>query len=133
MRAEAAAGPAPPARRTPPSRRRAPAAGCFVTALASALLAACASSPTAEEIEAARNSIACELGGERLVIRFDVDEARMLMPGGDRVTLYQIPVASGVRYTNGTLELRGKGSDLQLLRDGTPIPLRGCQPLELPK
>ena len=74
-----------------------------------------------------------EKKGERLVVRFDAGEARLLLPGGDRVTLYQIPAASGVRYSNGTLELRGKGSELQLLRDGQIVPLANCQPYALPK
>ena len=87
----------------------------------------------AEDEEAARNTFACLLQGERLVVRFDAGEARLLLPGGDRVTLYQIPAASGVRYSNGTLELRGKGSELQLLRDGQIVPLANCQPYALPK
>jgi membrane-bound inhibitor of C-type lysozyme len=99
-----------------------------VAALAVAALAACSSSPTKEELEAARNTFACQLGGERLVIRFDSGEARLLMPGGDRVTLYQIAAASGVRFTNGLMELRGKGMELQLVRDGTATILEGCQP-----
>ena len=56
------------------------------------------------------------------------------MPGGERVILYQLPAASGVRFSNGTLELRGKGMDLQLLgNDGTTAPLVDCQPYALPK
>jgi hypothetical protein len=103
-----------------------------VVAVAAAL-AACAGSPSAEEIEAAKNSVNCQLAGERLVIRFDTGEARLLMPSGDRVVLYQIPAASGIRFSNGSLELRGKGMDLQLLRDGTASPLTGCEPYPLPK
>ena len=83
--------------------------------------------------EAAKNTFACQLAGERLVIRFDSAEARMLMPSGDRVTLHQIASASGVRFTNGVMELRGKGTDLQLIRDGTSTPLADCQPLVPPK
>jgi len=98
-----------------------------------AALAACKSSPSKEEQEAARNTFACQLGGERLVIRFDAGEARLLMPGGDRVTLYQIAAASGVRYTNGLMELRGKGVELQLVRDGTAATLEGCQPYVVPQ
>ncbi len=60
-------------------------------------------------------------------------EARLLLPGGDRVTLYQIAAASGVRYTNGLLELRGKGMELQLVRDGTAATLEGCQPYVVPQ
>ena len=72
-----------------------------------------------DDEEAAKNTIACKLEGERLLLRFDSGEVRLLLPSGDRVFLYQMPSASGVRYTNGSLELRGKGNDLQLARDGT--------------
>ena len=107
--------------------------GTFLAAAALAALGACAQAPSKEDEEAARNTFACLLQGERLVVRFDAGEARLLLPGGDRVTLYQIPAASGVRYSNGTLELRGKGSELQLLRDGQIVPLANCQPYALPK
>lgn len=96
------------------------------------VLAACAA-PSKDAEEAARNTFACSLAGERLVVRFDADEARLLMPGGDRVTLYQIAAASGVRYTNGMIELRGKGTELELIREGTLTPLTGCQPFAPPR
>ena len=113
-----------------PLRPRAPRR--LVAALGFATLAACNASPSKEAEEAAKNSFACQLAGERIVIRFDAGEARMLMPGGDRVTLYQIAAASGVRFTNGLMELRGKGVDLQLVRDGTLTPLEECQPYAPP-
>ena len=113
-----------------PRATRVPAA--IVTALAIAALAACESSPSKEALEAARNTFACQLAGERIVIRFDSDEARILMPGGDRVNLYQIPSGSGVRYTNGQMELSGKGTELQLIRDGTLTALDGCKPYAPP-
>ena len=86
-----------------------------------------------DELEAAKNTFACQSGGERIVIRFDVGEARLLMADGDRVSLYQIPAASGVRYSNGRMELRGKGTDLQLVLDGAAVPLTDCQPYRVPK
>jgi membrane-bound inhibitor of C-type lysozyme len=95
--------------------------------------AGCADRPSKEEQEAAKNTFACKLAGERLVLRFDSGEARMLMPGGDRVVLYQLPTASGVRFSNGTMELRGKGADLELIVDGNTLPLVDCQPYALPK
>ena len=97
------------------------------------LLAACSGEPSKEELEAAKNTFACSLRGERLVIRLDLGEARLLMPDGDRVVLHQIPTASGVRYSNGNFELRGKGMDLQFVRDGTAITLADCQPYVIPK
>jgi hypothetical protein len=45
------------------------------------------------------------LGGERLVVRFETGEARICCPAAIRLR-YQIPAASGVRFSNGTLELR---------------------------
>jgi len=117
-------------------RRRQPRAVsvlcCIVAPLAVAALAACDTTPSKEAVEAARNTFACQLTGERIVIRFDSGEARILMPGGERIILYQIAAASGVRFTNGLLELRGKGMDLQLIRDGTAIPLDACQPYAPP-
>ena len=101
--------------------------------MAACTLAGCASGPSKEELEAAKNTFACQLSGERLVIRFDSGEARLLMPDTERVVLYQVPVASGIRYTNGTLDLRGKGTDLQLIRNGSALPLANCAPYEIPK
>jgi membrane-bound inhibitor of C-type lysozyme len=103
-------------------------------ALAATLVAAgCANQPSKEEQEAAKNTFTCLLQGERLVVRFDAGEARMLMPDGERVILYQIPAASGVRFSNGALELRGKGTELRLESDGRSMPLVDCKPYELPK
>jgi membrane-bound inhibitor of C-type lysozyme len=105
---------------------------CSVRMVAVALaLAACES--TSHTGRRLRNTFACLLAGERLVVRFEAGEARLLLPTGDRVALYQIPAASGVRFSNGTLELRGKGTDLQLIRDGNPMPLADCQPYAAPK
>ena len=94
-------------------------------------LAGCVGNRSKEEEEAARNSVVCLLDGERLVIRYDFGMARMLMPNGDRIDLYQIPPsASGIRYSNGNLELRGKGSDLTLIdiNTATALALAQCAP-----
>jgi membrane-bound inhibitor of C-type lysozyme len=100
-----------------------------------AALAGCADKPSKEEQEAAKNTFVCLLDGERLVIRFDMGTARMLMPTGDRISLYQIPAASGVRFSNGNLELRGKGTDLTLADNttGTQVALTQCAPYAAPK
>lgn len=100
--------------------------------LVAASLAACSGMPSKEEEEAAKHTFACQQDGERVVIRFDADEVRLLMPNGERIALYQIPAASGIRYSNGELELRGKGMDLQLIRHGNATKLVDCQPLALP-
>ena len=108
----------------------------FATMLAIlALLAGCLSNPSKEEEEAAKNTFVCLLNGERLVIRFELGEARMLMPGGDHINLYQIPTASGVRFSNGNLELHGKGTDLTLVDEATltPTELKQCAPYTAPK
>jgi membrane-bound inhibitor of C-type lysozyme len=57
----------------------------------------------------------------------------MLTAAGDRITLQQIPTASGVRYSNGSTELRGKGEDLTLIEFGTATKLEDCQPYSAPK
>ena len=96
------------------------------------LVAACQSSgPTKDEIEAAKQTVDCDYGGERIVIRFTEGEARLLMPDGTRVILYQVAAATGFRYTNGMLDLRGAGLDLQLQRDRITIKMI-CKPYEIP-
>jgi membrane-bound inhibitor of C-type lysozyme len=120
--------------RTPtmkPNRRSAVAPNVVITfAVAAALALGGCENPMKkkDDEEAAKNTTACKLEGERLLLRFDSGEVRLLLPSGDRVFLYQIPSASGVRYTNGSLELRGKGNDLQLSRDGTTMALTECGP-----
>ncbi len=97
-------------------------------AIAALALAACENPQKKREEELAKNTFACQLNGERFVVRFAEGEARVLLPGAQRVTLYQIAAASGVRYTNGSIELRGKGSELQLIMDNVLTPLRDCEP-----
>ncbi len=103
--------------------------------LVAAALAACVGNPSKEEEEAAKNTFVCLLDGERLVIRFDQGTARILLPTGDTVSLYQIPATSGVRFSNGNLELHGKGTDLTLidLNTSTSTPLAQCGPYVPPK
>jgi len=101
--------------------------------LAAAAVAACQQQgPTKEELEAAKNTVDCERAGERIVIRFDEGEARLLMPDGTRVVLYQVPSGSGIRYLNGLMELRGKGMDLELTREQSTAHMK-CKPYEIPK
>jgi hypothetical protein len=98
-------------------------------------LAACEHKPSKEEEEAVKNTFACKLKGQRIVIRFDVGEARMLTASGEKITLYQIPAPAGttVRYSNGTSELRGAGQDLTLIEYGVVAKLDDCQPYTAPK
>jgi membrane-bound inhibitor of C-type lysozyme len=107
----------------------------FLALIAVVVLAGCADKPSKEEEEAAKNTIVCKLDGERVVIRFDSGEARMLLPGGDREILYQVPSASGVRFSNGNLELRGKGLEFVLVDHtaAAQAPLSGCAPYSIPK
>ena len=95
-------------------------------------VAACAAPEKVEEVPS-KDTFECTLEGERWVIRFADGEARLLTPSGERVTLYQIAAASGVRYTNGIVELRGKGMELTLIGDGVARPLAGCKPVMVPK
>ena len=110
-----------------------PLAAALAAAALISVLGGCADAQRKEAEEAAKNTFACQLEGQRLVVKFDAGEARLLMPDGDRVILYQVPMGSGIRYTNGTLDLRGKGMDLQLFRDGIPSQLVGCEPYLPPR
>lgn len=97
-----------------------------------ALLAACdALNPQKKrEEELARNTFACTFNGERFVVRFTEGEARVLL-AGQRINLYQIPVgATGslVRYSNGSMELRGRGTELTFIVDSVPTVLQNCEP-----
>jgi hypothetical protein len=96
------------------------------------LLPACAPPAKPEEVPSP-DTIECQLEGDRWLIRFTDGEARLLPPGADRVVLYQVPAASGVRYTNGLWELRGKGMELTLVRENFGRTLTGCKPLMVPK
>ena len=101
--------------------------------LIATLIAGCQQKgPTKEELEAARNTVDCAGADERIVIRFEEGEARLLMPDGTRTILYQVPSGSGIRYLNGLMELRGKGMDLELTREQTAMRLK-CKPYEIPK
>ena len=95
-------------------------------------LVGCENPQQKKEEEAARNTFACTAGGERLVIRFAEGEVRLLLPDAQRVTLHQIPTGSGVRYSNGHMELRGKGMDLVFTRESIATPLKGCAPYSPP-
>ena len=108
----------------------------FVLVAATAL-AACGGAPEKPTEVASQDTIACQLGGQRLVIRFLPDEVRMLTPEGERVVLQKVPASSGVRYTNGLVEIRGGGpltnpEGLVYIREGNGYPLQGCAPLMVP-
>ena len=117
---------------SPPARRT------FVPALAAALLAAACATPEKLPDVPSQDTIACQLEGQRVVIRFLPDEVRMLTPEGERVTLQKVPAAAGVRYTTGLLEIRGGGGSptmpegLLYIRDGTAWRLANCEPLMVP-
>lgn len=104
----------------------------FVAAL-SLIGTGCEHKPTKEEEESAKNTITCQLAGERLVIRFDSGEARMLTATSEKITLYQIPSGGGTRYSNGNVELRGKGMDWTLTELGTLTTLESCKQYAAPK
>jgi hypothetical protein len=99
--------------------------------VAAGLLVACENPMKKREDEIARQTFACQLNGERFVVRFAEGEARVLLPGAQRVTLYQIPTGSTgsiVRYSNGSMELRGRGTELTFIVDNQSSPLRDCEP-----
>jgi hypothetical protein len=99
-----------------------------VLVLAAFALAGCENPQKKRDEELAKNTFACQLNGERFIVRFADGEARLLLPGAQRVVLYQIPVPSGVRYSNGSLELRGRGTELTFIMDNVATPLRDCEP-----
>jgi hypothetical protein len=105
--------------------------GCCAVALVAT--AGCEHKPTKEEEDAAKATFACQLAGDRLILRFEPGEVRLLTSTAERITLYQIPVASGIRYSNASMELRGKGMDLVLIDNGAPTRLEGCEPYVPPK
>jgi len=74
-------------------------------AIAALALAACENPQKKREEELAKNTFACQLNGERFVVRFAEGEARVLLPGAQRVT-----------------------SELQLIMDNVLTPLRDCEP-----
>jgi len=92
----------------------------------------CKSGPTQEEIDVAKQTVDCLRGDERIVIRITEGEARLLMPDGSRVILYQVSATNSQRYTNGVMDLRGAGLEFTLVRDGTSSTLV-CKPYEIPK
>ena len=102
--------------------------------LAAALLAAaCVGNPEKPEEEPSKDTFECMLEGGRWLVRFVDQEARLLTPQGERINLYQIASGSGVRFTNGLIELRGRGTQLTLIRDNFARDLLGCKPVMVPK
>ncbi len=58
----------------------------------------------------------------------------MLTAANEKVTLYQIAATAGlVRYSNGSVELRGKGEELTLIEYGVATKLDDCKPYAAPK
>lgn len=100
-------------------------------ALLASMLIGCESGPSKDELEAAKNTIDCMQDSERIIIRFDDGEARLLMADGTRVNLYQVPGGPGVRYLNGSMELRGRALDMRLTRDDRTATLQ-CKQYEVP-
>jgi membrane-bound inhibitor of C-type lysozyme len=101
--------------------------------VAAALVGACAPTPEKLEEVPSPDTYECMLEGQRWLVRFVDQEARLLTPQGERINLYQIPSGSGVRFTNGLIELRGKGMELTLIRDNFARQLLGCKPVMIPK
>jgi hypothetical protein len=104
-----------------------------LAALLAVALTACAPTQEKPEEEPSKDTFECMLEGERWLIRFTDNEARLLTPQGDRINLYQVPAASGVRFSNGLVEVRGRGIELTLTREGFSRQLVGCKPIMVPK
>jgi hypothetical protein len=105
---------------------------CFAVALA-LVATGCEHKVTKEEEEAAKNTITCQLSGDRLVIRFDSGEVRLLTATAEKITLYQIPSGAVMRYSNGNMELRGKGLEWTLTDLGASATLESCKQYAAPK
>jgi len=84
-------------------------------------------SQSRNEEEAIKNTVDCQYQDERLQVRFDRDEVRVLMPDGRRVYLYQMPSSRGVLYANGDFELLGKGINITFGPVGSTAKLE-CKP-----
>ncbi|MCL2296756.1 MAG: hypothetical protein FWC38_09450 [Proteobacteria bacterium] len=96
-----------------------------------ATLSGCgAFSKSRDEEQAIKNTVDCQYQGERLLVRFDRDEVRILMPDGRRMYLYQMPSSRGVLYTNGDFELLGKGTDITFGPVGSTAKLV-CKPYDV--
>ena len=111
--------------------RRTPASALI--AVMAAAMTACAPTPDKPEEVPSPDTYECTLEGERWLVRFTDQEARLLTPQGERINLYQINTNSGVRFTNGLIELRGRGTDLTIIRNNFERALVGCKPLMIPK
>lgn len=105
----------------------------FAAVAAALALAACTGAQEKPEEVPSKDTFECQLAGERWLVRFVDQEARLLTPAGERINLYQIATGSGVRYTNGLIELRGRGIELTLTRDNFTRQLEGCKPVMIPK
>lgn len=80
--------------------------------------------------EARKNTVECQWDGERLLVRFDNDEVRVLMANGTRIYLYRMPSSRGILYTNGDYELLGKGTDITFGPPGETKKLE-CKPYDV--
>ncbi|MDR0250530.1 MAG: hypothetical protein LBI35_04355 [Burkholderiales bacterium] len=100
------------------------------TAMLVALSGCDALSKSRNEEQAIKNTVDCVYQDERLLVRFDRDEVRILMPDGERIYLYRMPSSRGVLYTNGNLELLGKGTDITFGPAGGVAKLV-CKPYEV--
>ena len=106
---------------------------CRAVVFVAFALAACAPAPEKPDEVPSTDTFECTLEGERWLVRFVDNEARLLTPQGERINLYPIPAASGARYSNGLVELRGRGMELTLIRDNFARQLTGCKPVMIPK
>lgn len=98
------------------------------------LLPACGSIRNEAQEEALKNTVACEVPDGRIVVRFERGEVRVLLPSGERVNLYEVPSGAGARYTNGSIDMIGTRTNLQLVRQGgKPEPLQACAPFAPPE
>ena len=87
-------------------------------ALVLAGLAACEHKPSKEEEEAVKNTFACQLAGQRMVIRFDTGEARLLTPAGGKGHALPdcLDGGSAVQQWQHRASGQGRGADAHRIR-----------------
>lgn len=106
----------------------------IITLLAALVLNACKDAPQKENVESTKNetvdnsnddiviTTSTSKDGEKLDISFNNTKATATLNfNGEVIELAQERAASGIWYKNDIYELRGKGNDIELKKDGKVV------------
>ena len=106
----------------------------IITLLAALVLNACKDAPQKENVESTKNetvdnsnddiviTTSTSKDGEKLDISFNNTKGTATLNfNGEVIELTQEKAASGIWYKNGSYELRGKGNDIELKKDGKVV------------